>query len=138
MKPSPLWLLLLTFSSLSLFSGCSDSHGTITGNVTIAGQPLAKGQIQFAPTTGGTPIGAPIAAGKFTASKLTPGEHTVLITEEPELPLILSTEELQKQAATGTAPPPSPKSRVTPTTTGNSRIVTVKLGRQTMDFDLLP
>lgn len=55
----PLWcsLLLCTISSIGLlFASCSrdSKHGTVTGTVTLDGQPLAQGLIRFVPTDGRT------------------------------------------------------------------------------------
>ncbi|WP_254507756.1 hypothetical protein [Anatilimnocola floriformis] len=120
------------------FVGCGNSQGTVSGSVTISGQPLAKGQIQFTPPTGGTPVGAAIVAGKYTAVNVVPGDKQVLITEEVEQAVALTHEEMQKQMASGARPAPPLKSRISPTTKGNGKTVTIKVGSQTQDFLLEP
>ncbi len=122
---------------LSAIAGCGSSQATVSGNVTFAGQPVASGQIEFAPAAGGgTPMGAPIIAGKYTI-KLPPGEKTVHITESPKVAIVTSTEELQRQAAEGRNVPQAPAvSLITPQTAGNSLTVNVKEGVQTLDFPL--
>src|SRR5688572_19042899 len=90
----------LTLLTGVVLVGCGGSQATVTGSVTVGDQPLAKGEIIFSPKSGGTPVGAPIVAGKYTA-KMLPGEMTVLITETFELEPIQSTEEMQKRAEAG-------------------------------------
>lgn len=55
----PLWciVLLCSISSIGLlFAGCSrdSKHGTVTGTVTLDGQPLTQGLIRFVPADGRT------------------------------------------------------------------------------------
>ena len=126
--------LVMTFFGSPLLTGCGDSLATVSGKVTFAGQPVAKGQIQFTPATG-SPEGATIVAGAYSA-KLPPGEMTVLITESLDFPVVTSTEELQKQAAAGIRQQPPPKSLITAETPGNNQTVTIKAGSQTLDFPL--
>ena len=130
--------VIIAALALSWLSGCGNSQGTVSGTVTIAGQPLAKGQIQFAPPSGGTPVGAPIVAGKYTAANVAPGEKQVLITEEVEQQILLTHEEMQKQLTSGIRPPPPAKSRITPMTKGNNQQVTIKSGQQVHDVTLKP
>ena len=134
MSPRHFAVSLIAFACVPLLTGCGDSLATVSGNVTFQGQPLAKGQIQFTPTTG-VPVGSPIVAGKYSA-KLPPGEMTVLITETLEIQHATSTEELQKQAEAGIRPMPPPKSQILPETPGNNKSVTIKAGSQAIDFPL--
>jgi hypothetical protein len=70
-------ILLLLFS----FSGCGDSQNLIeiTGMVTIKGELIDKGIIQFVPVNGvGQEGGGTIHEGKFTA-KVPPGEKIVRV-----------------------------------------------------------
>lgn len=58
------------FYLLSAAAGCDSSPptGAINGEVTLDGQPLAQGNIQFTPVAGDTGTGgAEIKDGKFTA-----------------------------------------------------------------------
>jgi ABC-type amino acid transport substrate-binding protein len=131
-------LLILFASAVASLAGCNDTHVTITGNVTASGQPLPQGQIEFSSTDGGgTPVGASIKAGKYTARML-PGEKTVVITETFDIPAPTSTEELQRAAAEGKAPAPPPVSKIKPTTKGNSIKVNVTKQTKTLDFPLEP
>jgi hypothetical protein len=135
-KHSPVGLLLLLML-LGCLAGCGDSRGTVKGTVTVGGQPLKKGEIVFSPPSGGTPVGAPVVDGKYTA-KMIPGERVVLITESIEVEPILSTEEMQRQAESGAKPAPVPVSKITEATPGNKKTVTVTKGEQTHDFTLQP
>lgn len=135
-KRSTLGLLLL-LTLFGCFVGCGESQGTVKGTVTVNGQPLKKGEIVFSPPSGGTPVGAPIVDGKY-AAKMQPGEQVVLITESIELEPILSTEEMQRQAEAGVKPAPVPMSKITESTPGNKKTVTVTKGEQTQDFALQP
>jgi hypothetical protein len=67
---------------LAAIAGCSEQadQATVTGTVTLDGQPLAAGEIRFAPADGqSSTAGATISEGKFTAS-VPPGEKKVQIS----------------------------------------------------------
>jgi hypothetical protein len=131
-----LLVLCLILVCLSVHTGCNTSLVTVSGNVTVDGQPLAKGEIQFSPVDGGgTPVGAPIVAGKY-AAQMTPGAKLVVISETLDTPVVTSTEELQRMAAEGKTPPPTPMSRITPQTKGNSSQVTVSSETGPLNFNL--
>ena len=135
-KNSPVGLLLLLML-LGCCVGCGNGQATVKGTVTVSGQPLKKGEIVFSPPSGGTPVGAAIFDGKYTA-KVLPGEQVVLITESIEVAPILSTEEMQKRAEAGVKSAPPPVSKITEATPGNNKKVTVTKGEQTHDFALQP
>jgi len=62
--------LLLCLAVLQLLAGCAKEPptGTVTGEVTLDGQPLKDGRIQFTPLDGQSqPGGATIVDGQFTA-----------------------------------------------------------------------
>ncbi len=126
------WLV----ACLIFVAGCSDSLVDVSGTVTVDGQPLVKGQLEFAPADGtGTPIGTSIVAGKYSV-RMTPGEKSVLVTETLDIPVVTSTEELQRQAAEGKRPAPPTVSPVTPQTKGNSSKVSVTKETKQLDFKL--
>lgn len=59
----------------------------VSGKVTIAGEPLAKGSIQFRPAGGGAEAGGIVEAGAFEIPKAdgpTPGKYQVTVTEAVE------------------------------------------------------
>ena len=77
------FVLLLLF-----FAGCSNSAGTakLEGNVTIDGEPIVSGLIQFRPTTKeqANPGGGRIENGKYVAKGVPLGKVTVVITATRE------------------------------------------------------
>ena len=128
---------LLLFALVSGAVGCGSGQATVKGTVTVNGQPLSKGEIVFSPPSGGTPVGAPIVDGKFTA-KMLPGEQIAVITESIEVEPIRSSEEMQRQAQAGVKPAPPAPSKINETTPGNKKTVTITKGEQTLDFPLQP
>jgi hypothetical protein len=75
--------------SLLLFSmvGCGDSAGgrlSVSGTITLKGQPIKDGSIRFFPLDGqGTENGCPIVNGEFRLEKkdgLKPGKYLVRVT----------------------------------------------------------
>lgn len=96
-----------SFLFLGLLSGCSTDtkHGTVTGSVSLDGQPIKSGNIRFDPSDGHTATAdATITDGKFSAT-VPPGEKRVSITapkvvgtkkvyETPNSPTVDLTEEM--------------------------------------------
>ena len=76
-----------------LLSGCSRGPGyptaTITGKVTIAGQPVPKGYITFSPLGQGPVTGAPIADGQYRLENLPAGKHRVTFQAQGAEPMKL-------------------------------------------------
>ncbi len=99
-----LFLCLVTSTALS---GCSDDaqRGTVTGRVTLDGQPLKTGIIRFVPADGRSATAdGPITDGNYAVT-VPPGEKRVVITapkvvgkkkmyETPESPVVAIVEEL--------------------------------------------
>ena len=57
---------LLLPIAFCLLAGCGPSTGTVTGSITIDGQPLDSGVISFVPAeAGGDPATTNVAAGKY-------------------------------------------------------------------------
>jgi hypothetical protein len=68
-------------------AGCGDSYGgrlAVSGTVTLVGQPIKDGSINFFPQDGqGTETGAPIINGKFQLARkdgLRPGKYLIRVT----------------------------------------------------------
>jgi hypothetical protein len=124
-----LWLTLFA----SFIAGCSadTEHGTVTGTVTLDGQPLQNGIIHFVPADGRTATAdEPIADGKFSI-KVPVGEKKVSISapkvtgkrkmyDTPDSPTVDVVEELL---------PPQYNRQSTLT-------LTVKPGKQEQTYDL--
>ena len=69
--------LLLVFASLAVLSlaGCGGHkyQGTsLSGSVTVGGQPIEKGTISFVPTGDGPVVSAPITNGSYTTEERVP------------------------------------------------------------------
>ncbi len=88
MKPSSgLALLPLIASAACFLVGCGEAdplnRQSVSGSVTLDGQPLKQGAISFSPAAGGeTGGGAAIAGGSYTMSRehgLPPGKYVVRI-----------------------------------------------------------
>ena len=85
------WNLALTLAAGLMASGCARSEDdlpreAVSGTVTLDGQPLADGTIQFTPATnaGGPAIGGggPVENGRFSIARengLVPGSYKVAI-----------------------------------------------------------
>lgn len=70
--------------ALGLSAGCSggEAVGTVTGQVTLDGQPMKKGLIRFVPADGkSSGVGADVVDGKYTA-QVPVGEVKVEITAD--------------------------------------------------------
>src|SRR5262245_37526651 len=74
-------VLGFVFTAIGLW-GCSSERptGTVTGEVTLDGQPIKDGRISFEPIDGqGQTGGAAIVEGKFKAEKVPVGKMKVAI-----------------------------------------------------------
>lgn len=73
-------LAIVSVFVLVLATGCGEGH-KVSGNVTVAGSPLPKGHIGFAPAEGsGEHFGADVVDGKYSISGVTPGKMRVTVT----------------------------------------------------------
>ena len=73
---------LLALTGWFALVGCSDSAATVSGNVTMDGQPVAQGVITFVKQDGNLAReGAVIADGRFLA-KLPPGEYKIELNSQ--------------------------------------------------------
>lgn len=59
-------------------TGCGGSPSTVSGTVTLDGTPVEKGAVKFVRPSGGTPVVAVVASGKFE-TKLAPGPYKVAV-----------------------------------------------------------
>jgi hypothetical protein len=84
-----------TALALMLVAGCSSAKKDeveVTGSVTIDGQPVPQGTVQFVAADGKTPTGGGVIKDGQYVAKVPPGEKKVLVLgtkvvgQEPEYP----------------------------------------------------
>jgi hypothetical protein len=129
--------LLLTAAALVLLVGCGPgSTASVSGTVTLNGQPLARGFVSFTPEDGqGGTAGGDVEAGRYRVAGLKPGKYRVQVVGRPEGPIIQpgskeavrTLSEREIQAMMNPLPPDA---------TGNDRTVEVRAGEQTHDIKL--
>lgn len=140
MSRSIRWLALIS-CSLFMANGCGRG-GSVQGQVTFEGQPVANGYITFSPVDGVGPVaGGPIANGRFAVEEIPPGKKLVMIEAIKETAVATSSEELARQAAAalaaGKTPTPAESAELIPRDAlGNNREVDLQPGSQTLDFEL--
>jgi hypothetical protein len=85
------WLRsLLCLICLAALAGCGPATATISGEVTVDGQPLKKGFIMYSPADGiGQPVTAPIEDGRYhvktvLGNKFVQISEPVVIAKHPE------------------------------------------------------
>jgi hypothetical protein len=127
-------------SIAAVFCGCSQST-IATGQVTLDGKPLSKGQIVFQPADGNGPSsGATVVEGRYRVD-LVPGKKVVQITGMRRLPFNLK--DPQQAAFAAEAAKHGDTSGTyecvdlsLSNAEGNRVNVEVKLGSQALDFAL--
>lgn len=132
-------MLLLGSTALLASAGC-ESKNSVTGTVTFEGTKLAKGYITFYPATEqgetkgatATTQGADIIDGCYTIAHLSPGKRKVVISVPPKLVVQKSTDSSKPSVQ---ALPPD--NLIPANAPGNSKIVDIVAGSQTVDFTLL-
>ena len=70
------------FGPLALIvAGCGGKNTTVTGRVTLAGQPVESGFITFFPEDNhGTSVGAEIIQGEYKVENIIPGKKRVYVS----------------------------------------------------------
>jgi hypothetical protein len=61
------WCPTLLAVAILSAAGCGGSEATVSGQVTVDGNPLKDGIIRFIPADGKTAVDAPVVDGKYTA-----------------------------------------------------------------------
>jgi len=92
---------LLLFASLALATlpGCGSSLASISGKVTLDGQPLERGYINVLPADGNTtPVGAEITKGRYSVKEIPPGKKIIEIVGVTKVTFASSTEEMMLRA----------------------------------------
>lgn len=134
-------LILHTILALALSTGCGQSNPlgrkALTGKVTLDGQPLDQGNIEFHPLSeGGTQSGGRIVSGSYkipSAEGAVPGNYRVSITD------FVPTPPLPPGFMPGDNLPPSPKPKVPPdwNTKSQHTVEVKKEGPFKFDFDVV-
>jgi hypothetical protein len=130
-------IALTMLAAAATTSGCfSSSTGTVSGNVTLNGKPLEKGQVMFSPTgaTGGT-AGGEIISGKYEVADITPANYQVTVAATPEVKIVMPGDPETKRQLTDE----ELRARIDPLpadTTGKEQTLEVKGGAQSLDFKL--
>lgn len=71
----------VTILAMVTTSGCGPATSTVSGTVTLNGEAVAKGSISLFPSDGkGVPSGGSIENGRYTVTKVVPGEKTVQLS----------------------------------------------------------
>jgi len=130
---------IATAFSLVLFSGCGPSHGTITGMVTLNGQPLSDGQVSFLAQDGTIVTSMIDSNGKYRIPQFPVG--LAKVTVYPPMDMAAIGDTIKNQGKDKGPPrltaPPTPKSdipsRYADPQTSN---LTVDVRRGEMTFDI--
>jgi hypothetical protein len=117
--------------------GCGgEPVGTVSGAVTLNGEPLDKALINFTSEDGeGGTAGGEVLEGRYSVSGLRPGKYHVHIAGQTTAPVIMPNSPdaqrtlSQKEIEAMMDPLP-------PNATGNDQVIEVKAGSQTHDFQL--
>jgi len=118
-------------------AGCGSSQtASLSGTVTLNGEPLAKGHISFTPDDdqGGT-AGADVENGRYQIANLKPGTYHVQIVGVPSGPVIMPDSPEAKRKLTDA----EIRAMINPLpgdVSGNNETVEVKAGAHTKDFHL--
>ena len=136
LKPSKAAVIAAAAVCLCL-SGCGEPAGSVSGTVTLDGQPLNLGVVTFHPVAGGpAAIGAVTKNGTYEVSiggqmSIPTGEY--LVTVDAAEPVTV------EMTGGGPKPPPAPK-RITPDKYANKDTtelrVTVKTGSNKIPLEL--
>jgi len=143
------YLVLVCVAFFPLLAGCDNSKtGSVTGTVTLDGQPVAKAGVMFKPVDGGRmSTGQTDEQGKYSLTcyerndGALPGEHSVAVTKfeqkAAKLPPGVSEEDLEFLSAGMQQPK---KKWIVPEKYSDSKTsgltFTVDKGRNTANFEL--
>ena len=121
---------------LVLLSGCGSS-AYISGDVTYDGEPVEKGTITFLPADGkGASAGGVIEKGHYKAPNVPPGAKIIKIEAVSAITFARSSEELAREAKSGTKTPAKPADLIPNNAVGNNTKAELKAGDQKLDFHL--
>src|SRR5438046_2070465 len=84
---------------LPLLIGCGEERPKVTGTVTYAGEPVARGMLSFQPLERyGAPVEALVTAGEFTVP-VQPGKYRIRVRNLIRLPLPPDLEKMDRDTA---------------------------------------
>jgi len=139
------YALLAIAGLVTLAAGCGGgSSAVVSGTVTYDGQPVENGTITLLPEDGkGPSAGGQINGGRYRVEGVTPGRKIVRILGVKAVAFARTTEELRLQAEEAArqgkiGAEPEPAVTIPPDAKGNNATVEVRLGSQTLDFQLEP
>lgn len=116
--------------------GCGGERmGSVSGTVTVNGQPLEKGLINFNSEDGKSIGGGEVVQGRYQVAELRPGKYLVHIAGQTNAPIIMpnspDAQRTLSQKEIDAMMDPLP-----PDAKGNDQVIEVKAGEQTHDFHL--
>jgi hypothetical protein len=134
---------LATAFGLMVVTGCGPSHGTVTGTVTLNGQPVTDGQVSFLALDGTIVTSMIDANGKYRIPEFPVGPARVTVYPAQDMAALGDTIKNQgKEKSKGppklTAPPPT-KNDIPPRYSDpqtSSLTVDVRRGEMTFDIPL--
>jgi hypothetical protein len=128
---------------LLILAGCGGKNTTVTGRVTLGGQPVESGFITFFPEDNhGTSVGGEVIRGEYKVENILPGKKRVYVSiteqiEPAKVNVTKSRDEANaerlagmKKKRTGSKQPASLKLE------GNDKIVEIGSGSQQIDIPL--
>lgn len=134
-----IWFGFLLVCLASLSVGC-DSTTSVSGTVTVNGEPVKKGSISFRPEDGkGPSFGGMIIDGSYDIADAKTGTKIAVVSAIDEGKVVKSRAEaeamIEKARAEGKQPFEAMKvDIITPMSEGNSRTVEITEGAQVLDF----
>jgi hypothetical protein len=131
--------LLVTVFGLTLIAGCGPSHGTVTGTVTLNGQPVTDGQVSFLGQDGTIVTSMIDSSGKYRIAQFPVG--LAKVTVYPPMDMAAVGDTLKNQGKEKGPPkmiaPPQPKSDIPSRYSDpNTSNLTVEVRRGEMTFDI--
>lgn len=109
--------------------GCNQST-TVSGQVTLNGEPVQKGSISFRPIDGlGKSCGSMIEDGRYFVDDASPGRRVAVVTAVDTEKLARTREDFLKPRRQAEM-----VDIISPSDEGNSQSVVISKGAQTLDF----
>ncbi len=87
--------------------GCAPAAGSVTGVVTVAGQPVASGQVSFLTKTGMVYTANIGAGGSYKLGNVPPGEMVVLVFGAPPRMMVFAGQTGAAKKFSAAPPPPA-------------------------------